>query len=91
MRRMRVLVAICAMITALFVLTGPWTLGPVSVRHLEHILPVWLVLLLHPRFRALLRGEVRFSRKTLIVALIIVFAFLLRVTVSKWQGASQLR
>jgi uncharacterized membrane protein len=86
MRRMRVLVAICAMITALFVLTGPWTLGPVSVRHLEHVLPVWLVLLLHPRFRALLRGEVRFSRKTLILALIIVFAFLLRVTVSKWQA-----
>ena len=86
MRRMRVLVAICAMITALFVLTGPWMLGTVSVRHLEHVLPVWLVLLLHPRFRALLRGEVRFSRKTLLLALVIVFAFLLRVTVSKWQA-----
>ena len=83
---MRVLIAICAIITALFVLTGPWTFGPVSVRHLERILPVWLILLLHPRIRALFRGEVRLSRKTLILGLIIVFAFLLRVTVSKWQA-----
>lgn len=86
MRRMRFLVALCAVVTALFVITAPWTFGSVSVRHLEHILPVWLILLLHPRFRALLRADVRFSRRTLTFALIIVFLFLLRVTVSKWQA-----
>lgn len=86
MRGMRALIAICAIITSLFVLTAPWTFGPVSVKRLELILPVWLILLLLPRFRALLRSDVRLSRKTLLIALIIVFTFLLRATVTKWHA-----
>jgi len=34
MRAMRALIAVCAVITVLFLLTAPWTFGTVTVRHL---------------------------------------------------------
>ncbi|HEY3053222.1 MAG TPA: DUF2079 domain-containing protein [Thermoanaerobaculia bacterium] len=88
----RSLMIVCAAITAAFIITGPWQIGPVTVKRLEVVLSIWLLavaaLLLSTRTRdaigELLQKDIVLSRRTLAVASVIVFAFVLRVTTAKY-------